>query len=159
MSNLFFDIDGTVVIDHDWKTLRPGTQECMAGLIGAGHQVFLWSRRGEQHCSKIAHRFGLIGVNGVATKPYKRDMVKDGPKPTVLCDLFGRREPTPIDACVDNAGKHLLEAYGGIKVPTYKSLSQHAPTSMHLVAEIINSGEALKPYIDLATRLTEVGIV
>ena len=151
---VFFDIDGTLTVDHHWRVLRPGTLGVFRELVASHKSVYLWSRRGNGHCSMLVTRFPAMKeyVSGVATKPYKRDMT-DGRVPrNIRCvdlrlpDVLVETAP---DLCVDNAGTHLLLAYGGILVPTYKDPEETSSVVMERVLETILKQKQFNPYVNL----------
>lgn len=121
---IIFDIDGTLVVDHDWRTLRPGLISLFDDLKEKKHELFLWSRRGYSHCMTVAERFTIHPLFiGSATKPYRRDTEVAKEKMPVEIVPFEDKKNFQLipDCCVDNAGKHLLAMYGGIQVPTYRN--------------------------------------
>lgn len=152
--NIFFDIDGTLTVDHHWQTLRPGTVETFRQLKEKEHLIYLWSRRGNGHCSVLTTRFPELKelVSGVATKPYRRDMAAGRILETIRCtnlrDIKICLETRP-HSCVDNSGLHLLAAYGGILVPTYKDPEDTSTKVMDKVLDVILQNEPLVPYVDL----------
>ena len=162
--NVLIDIDGTLVIDHHWQTLRPGTEVFLTELREQGHKPILWSRRGSSHCLKIAKRFPIERlVHGFATKPYKRDIVRwqlmqqaFSPENRELHIHGLTYDSTALssftfypDCCVDNSGVHLLQAFGGFRVPTYKAVEDSNTQVFAIVADHIAKGKSFQPYIDI----------
>lgn len=150
--NIFFDVDGTIVVDQKWDTLRPGTEGSFRGIDALGHSVYLWSRRGYGHCRRIAKTFNLAEyLSGYATKPYKRDLIKlDKTDPAnrlieVRPSIAGSISlQVPVDLCVDNAGGHLIEFYGGVKVPTFTDSDAFDRMPIETILEYIHNHNFLR---------------
>lgn len=68
---IFIDIDGTLTTDgnHAWGPVRPRALERVRELMAAGHEVFLWSARGEQYAFDFARKNRLLAGAQFLGKP------------------------------------------------------------------------------------------
>lgn len=103
--NIFFDIDQTLIYPGD-RTMRPYAKWCLNYLKKNGHDIYLWSRRGEENCYDVAVLLG-ISLSRCFSKP----------------PFTNLRDITHLTAypeyCIDDDPSDVLTAWPGILVLPY----------------------------------------
>lgn len=68
---IYIDIDGTLTTDGEkaWGPVRPRAIERVQELALAGHEIFLWSARGEQYARDFASKHCLPFATVCLGKP------------------------------------------------------------------------------------------